>query len=87
MYHQQHHLQSSDCTFHQRVIGHISTGYELKSSGLGGGAILYVLAYLRGLLIVLVIYTLCGASALQSVELQISLGDASIRDSTLESAV
>ena len=33
------------------------------------------------------VYTLCGASALQSVELQRSLGDAAVRDSTLESAI
>ena len=35
----------------------------------------------------LAIYTLCGASALQSVELQRSLGDAAIQDSALESAI
>ena len=44
-----------------------------------------VLTYLRGLFLVLFIFTLCGAWALQSVELQRSLGDAAVRDSTLES--
>ena len=47
----------------------------------------YIHTYLRGLLFVLVIYTLCGASALQSVEIQRSLGDADVWDSTLESAI
>ena len=44
-------------------------------------------AYLRGLLFVLVVYTLCGALALQTVELQRSLGDAAVQHSTLESAI
>ena len=37
--HQRHHLQSRAWTAHQCLIGHISTGYETKSSGLGRGAI------------------------------------------------
>ena len=72
---------------HQRVTGHISTGYDPKSSGSGGGAIQKVLTYLCGLLIISVVYTLCGALALQSVELQRSLGDAAVQDSTLESVI
>ena len=40
-----------------------------------------------GLMFVLVIYTLCGASALHSVELQRSLGDAAVRYSTLGSNI
>ena len=36
---------------------------------------------------VLVVYTLCGASALWSVKLQSSLGDADVRDSTLGSTI
>ena len=47
----------------------------------------YKYRYLRGLLIVLVVYTLCGALDLQSVELQRSLGDTAVRDSTLESEI
>ena len=43
--------------------------------------------YLRGLLYVLFDYALCGASSLQAVELQISLGDDAVRDSTLESVI
>ena len=39
-------------------------------------------AYLSGLLFVLVIYTLCGALALRTVELQICLGDGAVPDST-----
>ena len=66
------------------MTGHISTGYEPKSSGSGGGILLKYNAYnLRGLLFTLVVYTLCGASALQSIELQRSLGDAAVRNSTL----
>ena len=38
-YHQRHRLQSIGWTAHQRVTEHISTGYEPKSSGSGGGAI------------------------------------------------
>ena len=41
----------------------ISTGHKPKPSGLGGGAIWYVLTYLQ-FFIFLVIYNLCGASAL-----------------------
>ena len=44
----------------------------------------YIRTYLRGLLFVLFIYTLCGASALQSVELQRSLGDTDVQYSALE---
>ena len=43
--------------------------------------------YLRGLLFVLVIYTLCGALALQYVKLQRNLGNAAVQQSTLESAI
>ena len=43
--------------------------------------------YIRGLLFVLVLYILCGASALQSVEFQRSLGDAAVRDSTFEYSI
>ena len=39
------------------------------------------------LLIVLVVYTSCGALDLQSIKLQISLDDAAVQDSTLESAI
>ena len=57
------------------------------SSSLPGRAVVFYFNhnayYLRGLLIVLVVYTLCGASALQSVELQRSIGDAAVRHSTL----
>ena len=55
--------------------------HQLRKQHLSGGL------YLRGLLIVLVVYTLFGALTLQSVELQRSLGDAAVRDSTLESAI
>ena len=41
-------------------------------------------AYLRGLLFVLVVYNLCGDSALQTVKLQRSLGEAAVRHITLE---
>ena len=44
-------------------------------------------AYLRDLLFVLVIYTLFGASALQSVKLPRSLGDAAVQHSMLESPI
>ena len=87
MYNQLHLLHSSGWTAYERMTGHISTGYETKSSGLGGGAIRSVSMYLRGLLCVLVLYTLCGALELQSVKLQRSLDDAAVRDSTLESAI
>ena len=43
--------------------------------------------YLRGLLLVLSIYTLYGALVLQYVELQRILGDAAVRDIMLESAI
>ena len=72
---------------HQRVTGHISTGDYPTYYGSGGGAIQRVLTNVCGLLIVLVVYTLCGALALQSVELQRSLGDAAVQDSTLESVI
>ena len=39
-FHQYHRLQSSSWTAHLRVTGHISTGYEPKSSWLGGGILL-----------------------------------------------
>ena len=35
-----HRLQSSGWTAHLRVTGHISTGYDPKSSGSGGGILL-----------------------------------------------
>ena len=41
----------------------------------------YNACYLRGLLFALVVNTLCGA--LQSIELQRSLGDAAVQHSTL----
>ena len=41
--------------------------------------------YLRGLLFVLIINSLCGASALRSIKLQRNLVDTSVRESTLES--
>ena len=41
--HQRHRLQPSGWMDHQRVNGHISTGYEPKSSGPGGGVLIYVL--------------------------------------------
>ena len=37
--------------------------------------------------LVLVIYTLCGASRMGYIELQISIGDTAVRDSMLESAI
>ena len=49
--HQHHLLQSSSWTAHQRVMGHISTGYELKCSRSRRGATQQVLTYLRGLFI------------------------------------
>ena len=55
--------------------------------GSGGGVILSVLTALGGLLIFLVVYSSCGAFALQYFELQMSLGDAAVQDSTLESAI
>ena len=87
MYHQHHRLQSSGWTSHQRNTGHISTGYEHKYYGSGGGAVQLLLTYLSDLFFVLVIYTLCGTSALHTVELQNILGDAAFQDSTLESAI
>ena len=87
MLHQNHRLQSSGWMAHQHVTGNISTGGDPKSSRLGGSSIQKVLKYLCGLLIVLVIYTLCGASALQSVKLQGSIGDVAVGDITLESAI
>ena len=45
-----------------------------KSSRSSGGAIQKLLMYIRGLLIILVVYNFCGTSALQSVELQRSRG-------------
>ena len=78
MYHQRYCLQSIGWTAHQYVTGYIYTGYEPKYSGSGGGVIIQVLTHLCGLLFVLVIYTLCGASALQSVELQRRLSDATV---------
>ena len=36
---------------------------------------------------VFVVYTLCGASALQSVELKRSIGDSAVQDSMLESTI
>ena len=69
------------------MTGHISTGYDPKSSGSGAGVLIQVLTYLRCLLFVLVVYNLCGASALHSVEIQRIIGDAAVRDSTLESAI
>ena len=38
---------------------------------------------LRGLLFIFVVYTLCGALVLQSIELQISLGDVAFQHSML----
>ena len=61
----------------------ILTGYKLNSSGSGGGAIREVLTDFRGLLFFLVVYTLCDASALQSVKPQRSLGDAAVQHITL----
>ena len=78
MYHQRHHLQSSGWMAHQHVTGYIFTGYEPKSSGLGGGAVQLLLTYLSDLFFVLVIYTLCGALSLQSFKLQRSLGDTGV---------
>ena len=43
----------------------------------------YNACILRGLLFTLFVYTLCGASALQSIELQRSLADAAVWHSTL----
>ena len=87
LYDQRHRLQSSGRTAHQHVNGYISTGCEPKSSRSGGGDVRQVLTYLRGLLFVLDMYATCGASALQSFELQRSLGDAAVQDSTLKSAI
>ena len=69
------------------MTGHISTGYEIKFYGLGGGAIQKVLAYLHVFLIIFVVYTFCGALALQSVKLQRSISGSDVQDSTLESAI
>ena len=72
------------------LLGHTSVSPTTSSPvyfGSDGGVILSVLTYLGGLLIVLVVYSSCGAFALQSFELQISLGDAAVRDSTIESAI
>ena len=67
--------------------GHISTVYQTKSSGSGGGVFIQILTYLQSLLFFLLVYTLCGSMALQSVKLQISFGDAVVRHGTLESAI
>ena len=86
-YHQRHRLQSSGWTAHQRVTGYVSTGYKPKSFGSGGSVLIQVLRHIRRLLFVLVIYTLCGASALQYVKLQRSLSDTAVRDSKSESTI
>ena len=55
------------------MTGYISTGHETKSFGSGGGAIRLVLTYIRGLLLVLVFYTLCGATALRPSNFKVVL--------------
>ena len=87
MFHQHHHLQSSGWTAHQSVTGYISTGYKLNSSRSGRGDIQHVLTYIYCLLFILVVYTLYGVSAMQSIKLHRSLGDAAVQDSTLESEI
>ena len=59
MNHQRHCFQSSGWTAHQHVTGHIFTGYDPKCSGSGGGAILLVLTYLCGLLLLSWSFILC----------------------------
>ena len=87
LFYQHHRLQSSVWTAHQHVMGHISMGHEPKSSRSDRDTIKIVLTDLRRLMFVLVVYNLCGASALQSVKLQISLGDAAVQDITLGSKI
>ena len=52
LFQQSRRLQSISKTAHQGVTEHISTGHDPKSSGSCGGAIQYLLTYLRSLLFV-----------------------------------
>ena len=75
-----HELFQSECYKNWLSYGNskISGQKSVGSWGPVATSFRLVLTYQRGALFVLFVYTLCGASALRSIELQSSLDDSSV---------